>query len=254
MTDAPRVERAFDALYAALSEPFDVTFTDVRGGAEITYITGEQCATRCNEVLGPGGWYSKMLHFEIHQEADEVLVLCEMGAKIDGEWIIRQQFGSQKIKRSRSTGVPLDIGFDYKGAATDAFKKCASLFGVALYLSHKKPPAQRGGNARQPSRPQPSRPPQQPQQTFRSDRNRGAPYDAGTSSNPKCQQCGEALAPMTFEVERDGRKVPVTWSVQELARIAKRDYAMVLCEKDFRAARKQSPKERDAQTTSAANQ
>jgi hypothetical protein len=53
------------------------------------------------------------------------------------------KFGSQKIKRSRSTGAPLDLGFDLKGAATDAMKKCASLLGVGLYLSRKPPPRSR---------------------------------------------------------------------------------------------------------------
>ena len=49
---------------------------------------------------------------------------------VDGRTVTRQQFGSQKVKRSRSSGTPLDIGFDLKGAATDALKKCASLVGV----------------------------------------------------------------------------------------------------------------------------
>ena len=62
----------------------------------------------------------------------------------------RQQFGSQKIKRSRSSGTPLDIGFDLKGASTDALKKCASLIGVGLYLWKKEPPA--GFERRQPRR------------------------------------------------------------------------------------------------------
>jgi hypothetical protein len=53
------------------------------------------------------------------------------------------KFVSQKIKRSRSTGAPLDLGFDLKGAATDAMKKCASLLGVGLYLSRKPPPRPR---------------------------------------------------------------------------------------------------------------
>jgi hypothetical protein len=58
----------------------------------------------------------------------------------------RQQYGSQKIKRKRDSGNILDIGFDYKGAATDALKKCASLIGVGLYLSRKEeqPPSEGG--------------------------------------------------------------------------------------------------------------
>jgi hypothetical protein len=129
--------------YALLAAPFEVTFTDVRGGVELTYITGEQVASRLNEVLGVGGWSFRVLHQEIHAEADEVWALGEMVADIDGKTVTRQQFGSQKLKRSRSTGAPLDLGFDLKGAATDAMKKCASWLGVGLYLSRKPPPKPR---------------------------------------------------------------------------------------------------------------
>jgi hypothetical protein len=136
--------------YARLAAPFDVTFTDVRGGIEVTFVSGEQVVSRLNEVLGVAGWSFRVLHQEIHAEADEVWALGEMEADIDGKTVTRQQFGSQKIKRSRSTGVPLDLGFDLKGASTDAMKKCASWLGVGLYLSRKAPPrpkmARIGGN------------------------------------------------------------------------------------------------------------
>lgn len=138
----PQLELAA-SVYAQLSAPFDVTFTDVRGGVEVTFISGEQVVSRLNEVLGVAGWSFRVLHQEIHAEADEVWALGELAADIEGRVVTRQQFGSQKIKRSRSTGVPLDLGFDLKGAATDAMKKCASLLGVGLYLSRKPPPRPR---------------------------------------------------------------------------------------------------------------
>jgi hypothetical protein len=118
--------------YAQLSAPFEVTF-----------ISGEQVVSRLNEVLGVAGWSFRVVHQEVAAEADEVWALGEMVADIDGRTVTRQQFGSQKIKRSRSTGVPLDLGFDLKGAATDALKKCASTLGVGLYLSRKLPPRPR---------------------------------------------------------------------------------------------------------------
>jgi hypothetical protein len=122
-----------------LAEPFDAVFTDVRGGVELKYVTGEQVTRRLNEVLGVGGWSFRILKHDINTEADEVWCLGELTAEVEGKTIMRQQFGSQKLKRSRATGVPLDIGFDLKGAATDAMKKCASLLGVGLYLSRKEP-------------------------------------------------------------------------------------------------------------------
>ncbi|HEY3063614.1 MAG TPA: Rad52/Rad22 family DNA repair protein [Chloroflexota bacterium] len=124
--------------YARLAAPFEVTFTDVRGGVELTYVSGEQVVRRLNEVLGVAGWSFRIVRHAIHAEADEVWALGELIAEIGDKTVVRQQFGSQKLRRSRSTGAPLDIGFDLKGAATDAMKKCASLLGVGLYLSRKE--------------------------------------------------------------------------------------------------------------------
>jgi len=127
--------------YERLAAPFEVTFSDVRGGVALTYISGEQVVSRLNEVLGVGGWSFRVLRHEINAEADEAWALGELVARIEERTVTRQQFGSQKLRRSRSTGAPLDLGFDLKGAATDAMKKCASLLGVGLYLSRKEAPA-----------------------------------------------------------------------------------------------------------------
>jgi hypothetical protein len=129
-----------DDLYARLAAPFEVTFTDVRGGVALTYVSGEQVISRLNEVLGVAGWSFRVLGHGIHAEADEAWALGELVAEIGERTVVRQQFGSQKVRRSRSTGTPLDLGFDLKGASTDAMKKCASLLGVGLYLSRKEPP------------------------------------------------------------------------------------------------------------------
>jgi hypothetical protein len=122
-----------------LAEPFEVTFSDVRGGVKVTFISGEQVVRRLNEALGVAGWSFRILEHGVNQEADEPWALGEIVAEIDGKMVTRQQFGSQKLRRSRSTGAPLDLGFDLKGASTDAMKKCASLLGVGLYLSRKDP-------------------------------------------------------------------------------------------------------------------
>src|SRR5215203_3669445 len=94
-----------------LAAPFDVTFTDRRGGIELTYVSGEQVVRRLNEVLGVGGWSFRILRHDIHAEADEAWALGELVAHVDERTVVRQQFGSQKLKRSRATGAPLDIGF-----------------------------------------------------------------------------------------------------------------------------------------------
>lgn len=125
--------------YAALTAPFDSTYNDPRG---FTYITGEQCVTRMNTVLGPENWGFEILEHGINEQADEIwvkgrLTVFFLDANIP---VVREQFGSQKVNRKRNDKTILDIGFDLKGAATDAMKKCAMNIGVGLYLSSKEEP------------------------------------------------------------------------------------------------------------------
>jgi hypothetical protein len=136
-----------EEVYHRLSAPFEVTFTDVRGGVELKYVSGEQVVSRLNEVLGVAGWSFRVVRHDINLEADEAWALGELVAEIGERTVVRQQFGSQKVRRSRATGAPLDLGFDLKGASTDAMKKCASLLGVGLYLSRKEPPRLNNGRA-----------------------------------------------------------------------------------------------------------
>src|SRR5205085_662824 len=54
-----------------------------------------------------------------------------------GQTIVKTQFGGAEIKRHASgprSGRPLSIADDYKAAASDALKKCASLLGIGLDL------------------------------------------------------------------------------------------------------------------------
>ena len=204
-------------LYGRLAAPFDNTFKDFRGGVELEYITGEQCISRLNETLGVAGWSFTIREHGIHAEADEAWVLAELTAEIEGRTVVRQQFGSQKIKRSRAHGTPLDIGFDLKGAATDALKKCASLLGVGLYLSRKEVP-QGGEGATGP--------------ILLPDR--GGQADGGESavvgsSGLTCADCGKELTETRF---RDG----TVWPPAQLAGYGRRKHNRVLCMEHYRAA------------------
>jgi hypothetical protein len=229
------VEPAEAELYSRLATQFDVTFRDLRGGVELEYITGEQCVSRLNQELGFLAWSFRVLEHGIHAEADECWVLGELTVTVEGRTVTRQQFGSQKVKRSRSSGTPLDIGFDLKGAATDALKKCASLVGVGLYL-WKKEPAAGLGNAGQP--------------------NSGASYGGSTSAGGAqggngsngihvvggnagaggtdldalyCEECGEPLTETRF---KDG----TNWAPAQLAVFGRRKHSRILCMTHYREA------------------
>jgi hypothetical protein len=212
----------FADVYAKLAAPFETTFRDIRGGVDLEYITGEQCITRLNEVLGVAGWSFTVREHGLNVEADEMWVLGEILANFGGTLVTRQQFGSQKVKRSRASGTPLDIGFDLKGAATDALKKCAMLLGVGLYLSRKEAPASpAGGNG--------------------GNGTSGLTLVGGTGGAatgaseaesgdvPTCAICGNELTETRF---RDGS----VWPPSQLAAYGRRKHNRVLCMEHYRAA------------------
>ena len=125
-----------EATYARLTAPFADTYE--RKG--FTYIKGSQVASRLNDVLGVTGWSFVVKEHGYSQQADSYWVLGQITARIDGSDVVREQFGSQALNRFRAaapgqSGKIVDVGNDMKGAATDAFKKCAAQLGVGLYLA-----------------------------------------------------------------------------------------------------------------------
>src|SRR6476619_6890922 len=78
-------------LYERLAAPFETTFRDQRGGVELEYITGEQCVSRLNQVLGPLGWSFVVREHGPNAEADEIWVLGELTVTIEGVTATRQQ-------------------------------------------------------------------------------------------------------------------------------------------------------------------
>lgn len=125
-------------IYKQLSAPFDVTHKK----QGLDYLTGEQVTTRLNEVLGFDGWSFRVLEHGYSEEADEYWALGELTVIMPTTTacVTKQQFGSQKPNRYTKDNRIIDLGFDLKGAATDALKKCASLIGVGLYLHEKDAP------------------------------------------------------------------------------------------------------------------
>ena len=217
-------------LYSRLATPFDVTFRDLRGGVELEYITGEQATTRLNETLGFLAWSFRIVEHGIHAEADECWVLGELTVTIGDRTVTRQQFGSQKVKRSRSSGTPLDIGFDLKGAATDALKKCASLIGVALYLWKKEPPAGLGSGGH------PTNGAGHASANGGNGTNgihvvggNGGPAGGADLDSLYCEECGEPLTETRF---KDG----TNWAPSQLAVFGRRKHSRILCMTHYREA------------------
>lgn len=214
----------FSDIYEKLAAPFDEVFQDTRAGFTFDYITGEQCISRLNETLGVAGWSFEISEYGINDAADEIWCKGNLRANFGGTMVWREQFGSQKLKRRKADGAILDIGFDYKGAATDCLKKCATLIGVGLYLSKKEPPAERE--------------PFQPQARANNGpvRQAGGPGPAPTGALV-CATCGQPVKDYVYSA--NGPKAGQILSAQTIAQRSQQYQGRVLCANHYFEARKQ---------------
>lgn len=98
-----------------------------RAGLMFEYVTGTYMKKVLNYVFG-WNW-----DFEIVSEKEigkQIVVRGRLTVKDNkGNKIVKEQYGGADIKYKDSK--PMDIGNDYKAAATDALKKCASELGIA---------------------------------------------------------------------------------------------------------------------------
>ncbi|HEB13356.1 MAG TPA: hypothetical protein ENI13_00065 [candidate division CPR3 bacterium] len=101
------------------------------GRGDFDYVTGVYVKKVLNYVFG------FLWDFQIidkGREGDQVWVHGRLTIKRPKGLepiIIKEQFGSADVKRKKSDDSVISIGDDYKAAATDALKKCASEIGIA---------------------------------------------------------------------------------------------------------------------------
>lgn len=120
MADAPR---------PTLTAPFKHTQQLKKGNATLTYVPASEVIDRLNACLGVSQWSfaCETAH------ADESYVVVKGRLTVPGG-ATYEQYGGQVVNKKKD-GNPLDLGDDFKGAASDALKKCAQMIGVGLYLA-----------------------------------------------------------------------------------------------------------------------
>lgn len=101
---------------AAVSWRVGSTNGDKTKGMALAYIDARDVQDRFDEVCGPENWQCR---FPL---SDGKRVICEIGVRIDGEWI-------WKADGAGDTDVEGE-----KGAISDAFKRAAVKWGVGRYL------------------------------------------------------------------------------------------------------------------------
>ena len=105
-------------------------------GKLLDYIEIANIIQRLNDA------FDAQWSFEVadHIRTDtEVIVL----GRLTVEGISKMQWGGSQVVKSTKTGNPVSLADDLKAAASDAIKKCASHFGVALAIYGRElPPEQ----------------------------------------------------------------------------------------------------------------
>lgn len=113
----------------------EIKFRQGRGGMQYSYVEHGYVTERLNFIFG-FNWDFELMDKQILE--DEVIVEAKLTVRTPaGHTIVKTQFGGSDIKRHSSgvrSGKPISIADDYKAAASDALKKCASLVGIGLDL------------------------------------------------------------------------------------------------------------------------
>jgi hypothetical protein len=99
-----------------------------KGGGSWTYVSGGYIRKVLNLMFG-WDWDFEVLS-EI-ERGNQVIVKGKLTCRVNGRAIVKTQFGCKEIMYKRGTQDPLNLGNDYKAAATDALKKCAADIGIA---------------------------------------------------------------------------------------------------------------------------
>ena len=110
-------------------EPGQIKQREGNFGKMLDYIEGHAVIERLNMAF-EAEWSFSILEHRILEETDEALVVGQLKA---GD-VVKTQFGSSRITRARESGEPISLADDFKAAATDSIKKCASLLGIGLHL------------------------------------------------------------------------------------------------------------------------
>jgi hypothetical protein len=128
--------------------PDEIKQREAAFGAKLDYVEGHKVIRRLNEAFNHD-WSFSIISTQIVQG----FVIIH-GQLRHGE-IIKDGIGTKQVTHKKGTTQVLDVGSDYKAATTDALKKCATLFGVALdlYDSDEKSTSKKAEPEEDPNKP-----------------------------------------------------------------------------------------------------
>jgi len=170
-----------DKAFKVVTRPLDKDQIKQRqgpAGMTFNYISTDVVIELLNEAF-VHNWSTRIVSSAIH--GDTAVVGLELSVPdADGQWIVKQQFGSCNITKGMGPGEA------FKGAASDAIKKCATLLGIGLELYQDDDAASRSAPRlpQTPSRPAPSKAPSAPRAPAAPPRAPAPPAPAPRASAP----------------------------------------------------------------------
>lgn len=106
-----------------------------KGGGTWDYVSGGYIRKVLNLMFG-WDW-----DFEVVSEqvvGKQVIVKGKLTCRVNNRQIVKMQFGCKEVICRSGTETPLNLGNDFKAAATDALKKCAAELGIAADIYNKQ--------------------------------------------------------------------------------------------------------------------
>ena len=111
-----------------------VKYRKGRAGQIYAYVETSYVIEMLNRIFG-WGWDFEILDQISIEEAIKlgmIVVKCKLTVKDrSGHSVSKTAFGSSEVKKTKS-GEIIDLADDFKAAASDALKKCASMLGICL--------------------------------------------------------------------------------------------------------------------------
>lgn len=126
---------------AELRAPFDNALLRQvsKGGTSLTYVPIAEVIARLNFILGTENWGISDLQVNHDPEHSNWLISkCELWAKIGDEVTTKCAYAGSMVKLRKADQTPVDLGDDYKSAASDALKKAAQQLGLGLELARSE--------------------------------------------------------------------------------------------------------------------
>jgi len=124
------------AILTQATDPSDIRYRQGRGGRKFPY-TDTAYVIRTLNLSFNWNWDFVVDNedvFYVNEKPFEVKCRGRLTVRMAGNEITKTQFGCQPIEFLQDKETPVSVGDAFKGAASDALKKCASLLGIALDL------------------------------------------------------------------------------------------------------------------------